>query len=347
MQSVAAARGDAGDQLSRFRRLVTFTIVATFVLILIGGIVRVSDSGLGCGPEGSGTHGWPLCQGGVLPADSAESVIEFSHRIAATVVTILIALMAWRAWRSLREHKLLVRGSIGAGLLVLVQAGLGGLTVEKGLEDELVAIHLGVAMILIALLFVLRRGAETAPAPARESVRGLRPLGFVTCLFVLATIVAGGYVAGTEYHGTPQADEGVIAGAHTACGTGWNVNQFPGCNGQGFLSFGQTRLADIQLTHRLLMYLTAISVLAFAALAIRRHAPSRAFWIAALVLVAQIALGAINVWAGKHAGLIVGHLALGTTLWMTVVYATATLLPASSPVAERIAAPQAGGTVTA
>jgi heme A synthase len=95
------------------------------------------------------------------------------------------------------------------------------------------------------------------------------------------------------------------------------------------------------------MYLTAISVLAFAALAIRRHAPSRAFWIAALVLVAQIALGAINVWAGKHAGLIVGHLALGTTLWMTVVYATATLLPVSSPAPKRVTAPQASGTVAA
>ena len=56
------------------------------------------------------------------------------------------------------------------------------------------------------------------------------------------------------------------------------------------------------------MYLTAIAVIAMAALALRRRAPSRAFWIAPLVLVAQIALGAINVWAGKHAGLIIGHL---------------------------------------
>ena len=70
------------------------------------------------------------------------------------------------------------------------------------------------------------------------------------------------------------------------------------------------------------MYLTAIAVLAMAAVALRRRAPSRAFWIAPLLLIAQIALGAINVWAGKHAGLIIGHLALGTALWATVVYAT-------------------------
>ena len=331
MDSVAA-RGDA-DELSRFRRLVSFTIAATLALILIGGVVRVSDSGLGCGAEGSGTHGWPLCEGGVLPADSAESVVEFCHRMAATVVTVLIVLLALKAFRRLRSHRLLVRGSVAAGGLVLAQAALGGLTVEKGLEDELVAAHLGLAMLLLGLLFVLRRAAETSPAPPAETVRGLRPLSIVTAALVLATIVAGGYVAGTEYHGTPNQP---LVGAHSACGTGWSADQFPGCNGQSPLSFGQSRLADIQLVHRAFMYLAAISVLAMAALALRRRAPSRAFWIAPLVLVAQIALGAINVWAGKHAGLIIGHLALGTTLWATVVYATATLMPASVPAPERV-----------
>ena len=166
--SAVAASGDAVE-LARFRRLVTVTIVAAFALILIGGIVRVSDSGLGCGAAGSGTHGWPLCEGGVLPADSAKSVVEFTHRLAATVVTVLIALVAWRAFRRLRPHRLLVRGSLVAIGLVLAQAALGGLTVEHGLEDELVAAHLGAAMLLLGLLFVLRRGAEqTAPPRARR-----------------------------------------------------------------------------------------------------------------------------------------------------------------------------------
>jgi heme A synthase len=342
MDSVAVL-GDA-DELSRFRRLVTFTIVATLALILIGGVVRVSDSGLGCGAEGSGTHGWPLCEGGVLPADSAESVIEFSHRIAATLVTVLIVLLAFKAFRRLRSHRLLVRGSVAAGLLVVAQAALGGLTVEKGLEDELVAAHLGLAMLLLGLLFVLRRCAETTAAPAPEGIRGLRPLSIVTAALVLATIVAGGYVAGTEYHGTPDQP---LVGAHSACGTGWSTDQFPGCNGQGALSFGQSRLADIQLVHRMFIYLAAISVIAMAALALRRRAPSRAFWIAPLILVGQIALGAINVWAGKHAGLIIGHLALGTTLWATVVYATATLLPVPAPAPERLGRPDRSEAVPA
>jgi heme A synthase len=339
-----AARGGA-NELARFRRIVNLTIVATFLLILIGGVVRVSDSGLGCGAAGSGTHGWPLCEGGVLPADSAESVIEFSHRVAATVVALLIVFMAWRSIRRLRAHRWLVRGSIVAGVLVLAQAALGGLTVEEGLEDELVAAHLGLAVLLLGLLIVLRRASDPMmAAPPAATVRGLRPVTSVTAVLVLATIVAGGYVAGTEYHGTPDRP---VVGAHGACGQGWGADQFPGCNGQGFLSFGQSRLADIQLTHRLFMYLSAVSVLLMGALALRRGPPSRAFWIAPLILVAQIALGAINVWAGKHAGLIVAHLTLGTILWGTIVYAGASLLPAASPVSERVGRREPAGVAAA
>ena len=242
---------------------------------MIGGIVRVSDSGLGCGPAGSGTHGWPLCEGGVLPADSAESAIEFSHRVAAGVVAVLIALLVWRALRQLRSHRWIVRGSIAAAALVLLQAGLGGLTVEQGLEDELVAAHLGLAMLLVGLLLLLRRASEEgAGAPAPETARGLRTATAVAAVLVLATIVAGGYVAGTEREGT--AGEPAAGQAHVACGTGYSADSFPACNGE-LPGFGQSRLADIQLVHRGLMYLAAIAVLVMAGLALARGAGSRAF----------------------------------------------------------------------
>src|SRR3954451_7231914 len=98
----SAPRGEADKHLLRFRRLLNATVVATFALIVIGGIVRVSDSGLGCGAEGSGTKGWPLCGGRVLPFLQEHEVIEFSHRVAATVIVILIGLLALMAFRYLR-----------------------------------------------------------------------------------------------------------------------------------------------------------------------------------------------------------------------------------------------------
>lgn len=326
----SAAPGGAGA-LDRFRRLVNVTIVATFVLILIGGVVRVSDSGLGCGPAGSGTEGWPLCEGRVLPFLETAAIVEFSHRVAATIVAVLIAALIWVALRQLREHRWLVRGSIATGVLVLAQAGLGGLTVENDLHEALVAAHLGLAMLMLGALLALRRAAvgDQPAEPAGQSGGGsgwLRRLAFASVGLTLATIVAGGYVAGTEGEG--RAGEPVL-GAHLACG-----DQFPACNGE-LMPFGTHRMVDIQLTHRAFMYLTVIAVLAMVAVALVRRVRSRAFPLAAVLLVVQVLLGAMNVWLGKHATLIVAHLAVGTLLWATVVYATLRLLPAPAPAATR------------
>ena len=333
-----AAHGEA-DELARFRKLAGATIIATFALILIGGTVRVSDSGLGCGAAGSGTHGWPLCEGGLLPNVDANAIVEFSHRLTATVVVVLIAAMAWIAWRRLRSHTWLVRGTIAAGILVVAQAVLGGVTVENDLHEYLVAAHLGLAMLLLGLLLALRRGAMPE-LPRTEGSRALRLLALTSVILVLCTIVAGGVVAGTEGEGT--ATEPVV-GAHLACG-----EQFPTCLNGSFMPFGSGRLVDIQLTHRLFMYLASISVLAMAAVALRDRVRERAFYAAVGVLLAQVLLGALNVWLGKHPGLIVAHLALGTTLWATVVYAATTLAPAPAPARREMrGAETATGTVAA
>jgi heme A synthase len=319
MQSVAA-RG--GAELARFRRLANVTIFATFLLIVIGGVVRVSDSGLGCGPAGSGTHGWPLCGGRLLPFVESNAIIEFTHRVAAGVVAILIAVLVWRAVRGLREHRWLVRGSVAAGVLVLGQAVLGGLTVENNLHEILVAAHLGLAMLLLAILIALRRAtAEGSAAPAGAG-GALRPLAVTAVVLLFATIVAGGYMAGTEREGAEGAS---VAGAHLACGT-----EFPTCLGRA-MPFGVGEMVDVHLTHRALMYLAALAVLAMVAVARLRGVRSRAFPLAVLLLACQILLGALNVWLGEHGELIVAHLTVGTLLWGTVVYSAAVLVPVSEP----------------
>ena len=324
MTSSAAAAGPR--ELARFRNLTIATIAATFLLVVVGGVVRVSESGLGCGAAGSGTHGWPLCDGRVTPVVELNTLVEFSHRVLATVVAVLIALMVWRAFRRLRDNGWLVKGSVTALVLVFIQAGLGGLTVEHGLEEALVAAHLGLAMILIGvLLFVVRATRVERPAPLAEG--GLRTLSFVAAVLVLATIVAGGYMAGTEKVGAEETP--VHGGAHLACGT-----EFPTCMGE-FAPWGLGPMVDVHLTHRFLMYGAAIAVLAMFGRARRRRVRSPAFPLAAALLVVQILLGAMNVWLGEHATLVVAHLTLGTLLWGTVAYAAFELVPL--PTRSRVA----------
>lgn len=301
------------DPLVRFRRLTAVTLIATFALVVIGGVVRVSESGLGCGPAGSGVHGWPLCTGRVLPLVGGTTLVEFTHRVVAGLVAVLIVVLAWYAWRRLRGQTWLFRSSLVAVGLVLIQAVLGGLTVEHNLHAVLVAVHLGVAMLLLAtLLIMLRAAGPGQPATRMTTAPGSGLVQGAALLLVLATIVAGGYVAGTEGEGTVNKP---VAGAHTACGT-----TFPAC-GSAILPFGRSHLIDAQLTHRVLMFAATLAVLAMAALAFARGQRESPFSAAVIVVLLQVLLGAANVWYGKHAGLIVGHLTLGTVLWMVVVQA--------------------------
>lgn len=342
--------GGGANQLRRFRRLADLTVLATFALITLGGIVRVSESGLGCGPGGSGTEGWPLCNGSAIPFfHNTEVIIEFSHRVLAAVVTALIVGLAWVAYRHLRNLTWPLKATIAAGILVLVQAGLGGLTVEKSLAEELVAAHLGLAMILIGLLLwiSLRARVEIAAAtgtngsepvesrsltPPGGAVRGLKPLAAVAVGLLLCAIVAGGYVAGTEEEGL--RGQGVnVAGAHTACG-----EAFPTCLDDRILPFGESRLADIQLTHRAFVYAATLAIVLLLIVAFRRGVRSRLLAVAALLLFSQILLGALNVWLGEHATLIVAHLVTATLLWSTLVLIAFRFALAPAPAGVRAGA---------
>src|SRR3954463_1818133 len=149
--------GGGGAGLRRFRRLADLTALVTFLLIIVGGVVRISDSGLGCGAGGSGTKGWPLCGGRVVPLIDVNMIVEYSHRILAATVTILIATLVVLAWRRYRADERLFRFCLAALGLIVFQAVLGGLTVEKGLKEELVATHLGIAMLQIGLLLYIAR----------------------------------------------------------------------------------------------------------------------------------------------------------------------------------------------
>ena len=317
-----------------YRRLALTTGVATFLLIIVGGIVRVSDSGLGCGPGGSGFHGWPFCNGDVVPGLDLNHIIEYTHRAIAGIVGILIAALFVLAWRRYRSNRALVWVTGGLGLLVLAQAGLGGATVEENLEEALVAAHLGLAMLLLGGLLWVWRATQPDVIGADPPDGGprFRPLAVVTSVLVLCTIVAGGYMAGTQKYGRPDYQLG--DGAHHACG-----KEFPTCNGD-FMPFGQARLVDIHLTHRAFMYLTTIAALTLIALAVRRR-PSpgvvRWAWGIAAVLALQILVGGLNVWLDEYEALIVLHLALGTLLWSATLGLTLQLyrVPAPTPATAR------------
>jgi heme A synthase len=310
--------------MAGYRKLVLATGISTFVLIIVGGVVRVSDSGLGCGPAGSGFNGWPFCNGDVVPGVDLNSIIEYAHRVLAIVVGFMILSLFVLAWRRHR-HLLPVTGALL--VLVIAQGALGGATVEENLEEVYVAAHLGLAMLLLGLLLYLWR----AVTDARTETGGprLRGLAIVATGAVLCTIVAGGYMAGTQNYG--RADYQIGDGAHHACG-----KEFPSCNDE-FMPFGESRLVDIHLTHRLFMYIASALVIALVVVALRRRVAVRYAWALAGLLAVQVLVGALNVWLDEYELLILLHLALGTLLWAASLGMTLQL----SPARERARHPEA------
>ena len=318
----------SGSPSQGFRRLALAAVASTFVLIVIGGIVRVSDSGLGCGPGGSGFHGWPLCEGDVIPGLDLNSVIEYTHRVVASIVGVMYLALAYLARRRHRAHRGLVRATIAAAGLVIAQGLLGGATVEENLDEVLVAAHLGLAMLLLALILYIWRASKPevigAPVPAADD--RLDRLSLAAPLLILGTIVAGGYMAGTQKYGRPDYQLG--DGAHHACG-----KEFPTCNGD-FLPFGEARLVDIHLTHRVFMYIASIVVLWLVIVAIRSRPSAgvvRMAWAALGLLGLQLLVGALNVWLDEYEVLIVAHLTLATLIWAALVMLRLELRPVPEP----------------
>ncbi len=301
-----------------FRRLALATLAATFALIILGGIVRVSDSGLGCGPAGSGFSGWPFCNGDVVPGLDLNTIIEYAHRVLAMVVGLMILSLFVLAWKRHREYRLPTGVLL---VLVAAQGLLGGLTVEENLEEAYVAAHLGLAMLLLGIeLYVVR---STRGVRSQDGGPGVRLLAVAATAAVFCTIVAGGYMAGTQNYG--RADYQLGQGAHHACG-----KQFPTCNGE-FMPFGRAELVDIHLTHRAFMYLASILVIALAVVALRRRLATRYAWALLGVLFTQVVVGALNVWLDEYELLILLHLALGTLLWAAALGMTLQLSPATEP----------------
>ena len=114
--------------LTRFAKLAVAAAVATFVLIAAGGLVRATDSGLGC-PD------WPLCFGDWVPPADLHAWIEHTHRlIAAVFVGPLVGAVGLITVFSVRRRDApLLGAAVVAGVLVIVQSLLGAAVVLQGL----------------------------------------------------------------------------------------------------------------------------------------------------------------------------------------------------------------------
>ena len=125
--------------------------------MFIGGYVSAAGLGLSC-PE------WPLCPNGILPDD--EYLIEWIHRFVAATTGALVIATTVVSWYTKNSNTKIKLTSTLAAIFVITQITLGALVIDLKLHALLVAIHLGIgillfAMVLLTTLFAFRLGKAT------------------------------------------------------------------------------------------------------------------------------------------------------------------------------------------
>jgi heme A synthase len=298
-------------RISRFARFAWTLLAYDIAVVVWGAYVRATGSGAGCGRH------WPLCNGEVLPrAPRVETVVELSHRLTSGVVVVAtLAMLVW-AWRVYpRGHRVrkgaswscafaLSEAAIGAGL-VLFELVAHDASMKRALS---VCLHLSNTFCLLAST-ALTAWWASGGAPLR--VRGRRGLAWIVGVPAALLFIVGASGAVTALGDTLYPPASLAAGLAQD------------------IAPGASALVRLRALHPMLAGLTAAAIV-LAASAIRLMHPARTVKVLSRVLavlvVAQVGAGLLDVATLAPVALQLVHLALADAVWIALVLTGAAAL---------------------
>ena len=285
---------------SPFQRLALWTTAVTYLLILVGGLVRASGAGLGC-PD------WPRCFGGWIPPASAAELppgfdpsqfnatlmwTEYLNRLLGVTMGFFVVAATVSAWRHHRHEPKVLWPTVASLLLTGFEGWLGGRVVAAELAPWIVTAHLIVALVIVSLLLyatfhAFAGSGAVAVSPAR------RLLGRATYAAMALMLVQAGL--GTFVR--ERVDEGLARASRTEALAG---------------------VGAVDIAHRdgAVLMLGVVVLLWFRTWLAHRHEPAlmRAATVMLALTVAQIAVGLTLVYAGLPQAAQVAHLTIASLL---------------------------------
>jgi heme A synthase len=266
------------------RRLAWLAVGALALVMTLGNIVSSTGSGLGC-PD------WPLCHGRVIPPGGAEIWIEFRHRLAVPLFSVLLVATAFLTWRRATAPALRRLAVALVGLLI-AQIVLGGVTVLLGLSPLVSTVHLLTALTVLAGLITIC-AVPDLPGPPEPRLARLATAGLAVLIVQLAL---GGYVR--------------HSGAGLAC------PDFPLCSGDVFPGHW---LGWVHWLHRWLG-VVLLGYFLHLAWASRRGALAGAGVVVAGAALAQVSLGILAVLLRLPIAVRASHAVVAYALWALLVW---------------------------
>lgn len=169
------------------------SLVANVVIIVTGGAVRLTESGLGCAE-------WPKCTEQSLvttPEMGLHGAIEFGNRLLGAVVVAIAVAALLAAWKRTPRRSSLVGLAFGVVALTASQAVIGGISVWTGLNSWIVGLHFAVSMVILvfALALYLRSGEPDGPArplvPRAAVLLGRAVVAAAAVVILIGVVVTG------------------------------------------------------------------------------------------------------------------------------------------------------------
>lgn len=288
----------------RLRRWSLAALVTNVLIVVTGGAVRVTASGLGC-PE------WPACEAGSVtppPGGAAgwHQYVEFGNRLLSFVVLAAVVGALLAARRELPAGHVVRRLAAVLVVGVLAQAVLGGITVRLDLHWASVMAHFLLSMVLIAIATVLHHRVTSPP----------RRSGAVAA--VGAVDAAGDRAAAARTVPTARAIP-VLAAAVLVLGTVVTATG-PHAGDPGTARLGLPIQAAAR-THSLTVWLT-VALTVFVLVRARRAGADRLARATAVLLGIEVVQAAVGYWqylTGVPAELVLAHMLLATLFWIAAV----------------------------